>query len=257
MSLKKPDKKSMIAIAKEKAKSFTASDMKGKLRNVLINIMSPGCKPWADMLEADQTRLAADIDKAVDEILSKAINILSTQNYPSILAKLTGVGIGNSGKLEGKLQVDRHDHHANEFFEAHGTFVNIVFAKHGRFMGGEAAPVESDQKSLLSTPKPIKKKAERDDSPKVPPARGPVLGKKVTVVKSLAKAKATPKGKKAPAEKATPEKKGLTLNGKPITPKAKADRKISGGIQAAQPQGSTTKDAARAAGEALFKKGEE
>ena len=176
----------------DKSEGLAAADtLKGDIRDRLIGLFKDEAKkPWPELNEREQTRVAARCEDIAERLIYRTIQIVHAEGAPSIRMVVGKVAFGKGVSTNFTASKSEENRHLLADL-ADGAEVVVVMENVHRYLGENGpAAIEPDQRQMDVSPK--------DEKPAGRPAT-----KKRTVKKAAAKKK-TPAKKKAAAKKVDP-----------------------------------------------------
>ena len=129
--------------------------MTGDLRDAILQLVQSQKKPWAQIGEAEQRGIIANVEQRVGHMVNSVIDIISADGRKTIIGKLDSVTVKDGLKAVVTLSKDSELRH--DLVDSQGSLVALVVADREAYTGQKAeAKVDKDQPAL---------KIDKDDKP--------------------------------------------------------------------------------------------
>ncbi|HEV2540244.1 MAG TPA: hypothetical protein VGU03_11105 [Frateuria sp.] len=129
------------------AAAIAAETMTGDLMAALIDEMKTMPRPWPAMSEQDQQDVIYRAQERVQSAIAQAVNIIASDNRPTIVATVESVTVKEG--IKAVLTLPKSDQQRHDLFDAAGQAVLLVVAGRAPYSGGaDQVQADPDQPSL-------------------------------------------------------------------------------------------------------------
>lgn len=137
------EKPSLVAERIERIQAEAPIDtayLSGDLFRLMLDLFQTRGKPWSQMLEDEQRKVAIALKSACADALSRTVHAVRSGGAGSFTAKLEGYT--NKGAFKINLTAEATRDTSNALFDAEGQFVTVQRADPAQFSGTRPGTVE-------------------------------------------------------------------------------------------------------------------